>query len=428
MGTLALLGLIFGIIGTLGSIGIGVGNMVSQKHTNDANIESAKESIDKQLTAAKEDREFNSNIGQYRRLLSIGLPPATARQAVSGRSDAVSGLSAVSQMLPQRMAPQLNADLSGLNNVSSTTTVAQQIEGQKELANLQASNESALLAQKHGYDLELRGYDNILDGFNRSEVINATKTVNQDVSDIETAFVNMGEDLYGLSYDEMLKKLSTYDSELYGRLKDHSSIPAWREVMDSKWSRYQAQRNDNLSGDKMRADIALQKSVKAINDFKISELETLKPYYPEMAKLAIQAKRNEGKLQSEEIRQYMNSNKFFEDTAEQRKRKLGFDVDIAELQKEYHDLTNSNQKESNRRQKFENDFREKHAESDRNWDKAGTVINGVTSIAGMVIGGASAGSLIGMRRSMQQRNQFDRSSYPQMQNFNDFYGPTSYSY
>lgn len=80
---------------------INAANIRAQQEMNATNIMAAKASQERSRKYALEDRDYNSEQSQYKRLLALGMSPAMAMQAVSG---AQSNLSSIDTSMPQQQA------------------------------------------------------------------------------------------------------------------------------------------------------------------------------------------------------------------------------------------------------------------------------------------------------------------------------------
>lgn len=308
---------------------INAANIRAQQEMNATNIMAAKASQERSRKYALEDREYNSEHSQYQRLLSLGMSPAMAMQAVSG---AQSNLSSIDTSMPQQQAymqqysPVWASAFGNAGDLLAHSTAAleqkyiqeqaqqNQFEHDEKMFNMQVEEQKRqenqrLIKEKYGYKEYADQNDNITSLFN----------------EIRRYFRDENISMAGMSRDDIETKLQSSNEDLYNKLQSAVSNACANEIFDDLCDRNQSQSLTGLdytNKDLQNDILELSKQITGLDLYKAG-IDAKN--YPVLSRLLIQLKKGELKIQNLTIQDMEKEFDLKEASRELEKLKLQYE-------------------------------------------------------------------------------------------------------
>ena len=308
---------------------INAANIRAQQEMNATNIMAAKASQERSRKYALEDREYNSEHSQYQRLLSLGMSPAMAMQAVSG---AQSNLSSIDTSMPQQQAymqqysPVWASAFGHAGDLLSNSTAAleqkyiqdQQFKHDKEMFNMQVEEQKRqenqrLIKEKYGYKEYSQQNDIVSSLFN----------------EIRGYFRDNDISIAGMSRDDIETKLQASNKELYDKLQSVTSNACANEIFDDLSDRNQLQSitgQDYTSKDLQNDIMKIDKQIRGLDLYKAG-IDAKN--YPVLSKLLMQIQKRELSIRDLTIQDMKEEFDFKQAAHEVEKLKLQIEKDKA---------------------------------------------------------------------------------------------------
>lgn len=308
---------------------INAANIRAQQEMNATNILAAKASQERSRKYALEDREYNSEHSQYQRLLSLGMSPAMAMQAVSG---AQSNLSSIDTSMPQQQAymqqysPVWASAFGHAGDLLAHSTAAleqkyfqdKQFAHDEKMFNMQVEEQKRqenqrLIKEKYGYKEYSQQNDIVSSLFN----------------EIRGYFRDNDISIAGMSRDDIETKLQASNKELYDKLQSVTSNACANEIFDDLSDRNQLQSitgQDYTSKDLQNDIMKIDKQIRGLDLYKAG-IDAKN--YPALSKLLMKIQKRELSIRDLTIQDMKEDFDFKQAAHEVEKLKLQIEKDKA---------------------------------------------------------------------------------------------------
>lgn len=288
---------------------INAANIRAQQEMNATNILAAKASQERSRKYALEDRDYNSEQSQYKRLLALGMSPAMAMQAVSG---AQSNLSSIDTSMPQQQAymqqysPVWASAFGNAGDMFSHSTAAlEQYFGQKSAQDKQFEHDEKMFKMQVEEQKRQENQRLIKEKYGYKEYSEQNDNTTSIFNEIRRYFRDENISIAGMSRDDIETKLQASNEDLYNKLQSVTSNACANEIFDDLCDRNQSQSlagQDYTNKDLQNDILELDKKIRGIDLYKAG-IDAKN--YPVMSRLLVKIKKGELKLQELTIEDFV---------------------------------------------------------------------------------------------------------------------------